>query len=99
MGVSAVPVLDENGAPIGIVSKTDMVRAEDFGRQEEPGRLKAGDLMTPVAFTVPEFATVQEAADIMARAGVHRVFVVDEKGRATGVFSSMDIVRLVAGIG
>lgn len=103
-GIGAAPVVDARGEPVGVVSKTDVLRAvyEDpssanpAGAAEPPpardSDLRASDLMTPGALTVLENASVAEAASIMAREHVHRLFVAAQAGTLTGVVSAMDIV-------
>jgi CBS domain-containing protein len=54
--------------------------------------------MTPVAFTLPESATVGEAARRMLADNVHAVPVTSEAGRVVGWLSSMDIVAWVGGV-
>ncbi|HEX2876070.1 MAG TPA: CBS domain-containing protein, partial [Polyangiaceae bacterium] len=54
--------------------------------------VRASDLMTPVPLTVPETASVAEAAAIMAREHVHRLFVTGQGGTLTGVVAAMDVV-------
>jgi CBS domain-containing protein len=49
---------------------------------------------TPL-FTMPSDAAVTEAAELMRRARVHRVLVVDED-RLVGIVTALDIVRAVA---
>lgn len=49
---------------------------------------------TPL-LTIPPDATVPQAADLMRRAGVHRVLIVDG-GRLAGILSALDIARAVA---
>lgn len=49
---------------------------------------------TPL-LTIPPDATVPEAADLMRRAGVHRVLIIDGD-RLAGILSALDIARAVA---
>ena len=117
-GIGAAPVVDSRAQPVGVVSKTDVLRAvyddpscagpgASVERDEEldaepdmPGQdsgLRASDLMTPSPLTVPESASVAEAASLMAREHVHRLFVTGDAGTLTGVVSAMDIVSWLGG--
>lgn len=108
-GIGAAPVVNGGGEPLGVVSKTDVLRAvyedpscagqgvedeleEEPGLSEADSDVRARDLMTPSPLTVPESASVAEAASIMAREHVHRLFVVGHAGTLAGVVSAMDIV-------
>jgi CBS domain-containing protein len=55
----------------------------------------ARDVMTPVPFTAPEGATLNELAAIMTRQEMHRV-VITRKDRIVGIVTSMDILRAIA---
>ncbi len=115
-GIGAAPVVKQGGEPLGVVSKTDVLRAlyEDPScagaavaaelEQEAPlpaedSEVRAGDLMTPAPLTVPESASVAEAASLMAREHVHRLFVVGPEGTLAGVISAMDVVSWLGGEG
>lgn len=115
-GIGAAPVVNPRGEPVGVVSKTDVLRAlyEDLSfagpqvadeleaERDLPARdsgVRASDLMTPAPLTVPESASVAEAASIMAREHVHRLFVVGQAGTLTGVVSAMDLVSWLGGDG
>lgn len=104
--ISGVPVVDERGAPIGIVSKTDLVRqrVEDgdtlavdthLGRGFHASELTEGtvaDVMNPIPITVSEDAPVSQVAAVMAYEGVHRMPIVGADGTVVGILSSLDIV-------
>jgi CBS domain-containing protein len=113
-GIGAAPVVNARGEPVGVVSKTDVLRAvyEDPSSagpsaatelEEEPdlpaqdSDMRASDLMTPRPLTLPESASVQEAASLMAREHVHRLFIAGQAGTLTGVVSAMDLVLWLAG--
>jgi CBS domain-containing protein len=85
-GISGVPVVDAQGFPFGIVSKTDLVRQDVAGRT-------ASEVMTPVAFTLDERRPVSDAVKLLLTEGVHRLPVVDQDGRVTGILSAMDVLR------
>lgn len=108
-GIGAAPVVNPRHELMGVVSKTDVLRAlyedpaaaapdvaaesaakPDLSVREPGGR--ASDLMTPISLTVAQSASVAEAASLMAREHVHRLFVVGPEGTLTGVVSAMDIV-------
>jgi CBS domain-containing protein len=92
--ISAVPVVDETGEPLGLVSKTDLVRG-GIGAGTV-SKLRARDLMTLAPRLLPESAALWEAAAIMAANGIHRVLVIDEDHVVVGVVSSLDVVRACA---
>lgn len=108
-GISAVPVVDESGAPMGVVSEADLLRKQ-VERGEESGegaapfgwpheRLKAraenaaGLMTTPVATARPDWTVVQAARE-MDRHHIKRLVVVDESDRVIGIVSRADLLRV-----
>jgi CBS domain-containing protein len=53
--------------------------------------------MTPDPVTVRPGTPVKEVARLMLDAHIHRVIVVDARGRPVGVVSSTDLIAAVAG--
>ena len=90
-GITGVPVVDEAGRAIGVISKTDLVQA----RHDRLGET-AADIMMPIAFTLPENASLSHAAALMAYEGIHRLPVVAADGSVVGIVSAMDVVRWLA---
>ncbi len=92
--IGCVPIVDERGRPIGMVTKFDAVEqqlAELCAGGKRPAT--AGELMMPLALALDEHATVGDAAAMMAIEDVHHVVIVDDSGALIGVVSTMDIVR------
>lgn len=88
-GVGAIPVVDQAGQPIGIVSSTDLLRDVDPGSPVEV-------VMTDGVYTVPKYDDVSIAARVMRNHKIHRVVVTHEK-KVVGVLSSFDLLKLVEG--
>jgi CBS domain-containing protein len=89
-GYSGAPVVDGEGRPVGVVSKTDLLRQ---GVTTE-GRVR--DIMTPMSFTLHEDQPVSKASALMAYEGIHRLPVVDAAGKVVGLLSSLDILHWLA---
>jgi CBS domain-containing protein len=105
--VSALPVVDNRGRVLGVVSEADLLRKQEqparpvarllLTRRRRRERAKAeatvaAELMTRPAVTVDQLATVTEAARRMHRAGVKRLPVVDVVGRLVGIVSRVDLL-------
>jgi CBS domain-containing protein len=86
-GITGVPVVDEDGRAMGVVSRSDLV-----GRRDGT----AADLMTTPVLALSERASLFQAAALMAYEGVHRVVVVDDQRRVVGVLSALDVAAWVA---
>lgn len=85
-GVTAVPILDETHRPVGIVSLRDLDRA--------------GETIPSISsvLTVKDTDDVAEAARRLAETDFHHLVVVDAKGIAVGMVSSVDFLRALLGL-
>lgn len=106
--ISAVPVVDSAGRPIGVVSEADVLAKQEFhgGRDDIPhdraGRDRwyralghtAGEVMTTPVRTVQAYDRLSVAARLLAAAKVRRLFVTDRLGRLVGVVSRRDLLRV-----
>lgn len=107
--VSAVPVLDESGVVLGVVSMRDVVsryadrddtpdvddeiESVDWGRSGDSPC--AGDLMTTEIVRVTPCTSLAAMARAMVENVTHRVLVVENE-RLLGLVSTMDILRAIA---
>ncbi|WP_055491312.1 CBS domain-containing protein [Streptomyces sp. TP-A0356] len=88
--ITAVPVVDDGGRPVGVVSEADLLRKQTSG---DVGST-AGDVMTsPAVVAEPEWNAVRAARTMEGRK-VKRLPVVDVEGRLIGVISRGDLVKL-----
>ena len=111
-GISAAPVVDDHGKPIGFVSKTDVVRKikeNDAAKRPESdiqvqpwwdverlSQLKVGEIMTPTLYTFSPTTTVADAAAAMAFEGMHHLPVVADSGELVGMLSALDVLDWIA---
>ena len=85
--ISAVPVVDSDGHPVGIVSSTDLV--QDL----KPGA-PISQIMTEKVYTVPQYDDTSVAARVMRNHNIHRVVVTHEQS-VVGMLSAFDLLELV----
>lgn len=96
--ISGMPVVDREGVLVGVISQTDIVRARAVAHlwHRWPG-LRVRHLMHAPALTADRSMNMEEAAQIMERAHVHRLIVVgDDQLTPIGVISTTDLVRALA---
>jgi len=94
-GISAAPVIDEAGRPVGVLSRADIVvhdRESGF-HFERPDSTRVRDMMTPVVFSIAPDAPAKRVVEDMVRLTVHRLFVVGIDGVLTGVISAFDVLK------
>ncbi|WP_233611692.1 CBS domain-containing protein [Amycolatopsis sp. WAC 01376] len=101
--ISAIPIVDEAGVPVGVVSESDLLarfrhpRASFISGRHSRAELRkangllAKDLMTAPVLTVGGGESVDTAAALLARKQVRRLFVVED-GKLTGVVSRRDLL-------
>ena len=95
-GVSALGVVDDEGTLKGVISRTDILHAAVYTHGETfrvPNR-PVEELMKSPALQVDPEARVSEAAKLMLKNHVHRVFVTRD-GKPHGVLSTRDLMRAV----
>ena len=104
--ISGAPVVDPQGKPIGIVSKTDLLEAwheHDKARQrgEVPASVtstgtQVGDIMVPYLLAAQDSSPISLAAALMAYEGVHRLLVLNDQQDMVGIVSTLDVLRWLA---
>lgn len=108
--ISAIPIVDRAGLPVGVVSESDLLlkerRAElESGtnlvhmRRRRSDRAKAeglvaSDLMSMPPITVTADTTLAQAARTMQERNVRRLIVVDARGRIAGILSRSDLLQV-----
>lgn len=96
--ITGLPVVDRDGVLVGVISHTDIVRARAVAHlwHRWPG-LRVRHLMHAPALTADRDMNMEEAAQLMERAHVHRLVVVgDDQLTPIGVISTTDVVRALA---
>ena len=108
--VSAIPIVDQGGIPVGIVSEADLLLKERqaeiasssslfHARRRRVDLAKAegiiaSDLMSSPAITIASDATLTQAARQMQQRNVRRLVVTDERGRIAGIVSRSDLLQV-----
>src|SRR5262249_10292950 len=99
--VSDLLVVDKREAPVGVISRTDLLRV---GRIHARGRARlalltlperpVGEVMTRGVVSVAPATCVSEVAAAMIRRRIHRVFV-GAGGAITGVFATRELLHAI----
>ena len=85
--LGAIPVVNTDGEPVGIVTSTDLV-------SEPNGSSPISTIMTEKVYTIPQYEDVSIAARVMRNHKIHRVVVTHEK-KVVGILSAFDLLKLV----
>ena len=108
--ISAVPILDHNGIPVGVVSESDLLlkqRRRELASEPDllhPRRrhrerakaegLVASDVMTSPPITIRSKSPLFEAARLTQERNVRRLIVVDDRGKISGIVSRSDLLQV-----
>ena len=91
----ALPVLDEQGRPIGILTDRDVCMAV-ARKNRFPAAISVHEIMTPQPLTCSPDTGLTEVVDLMAEHHVRRLPVVDAEGRLVGIVSLSDVAAVAA---
>ncbi len=99
--ISAVPIVDDGGALLGILTTTDLLHVARIEmsspralvRVWPPSRL-ARDVMRSPVITIDERGELREAAEKLVRSRIHRL-VVTREDKPVGVLSTRDMMRAI----
>jgi CBS domain-containing protein len=87
-----LPVIDETGAPIGVITDRDIV-CRTVALARNPLELFVRDAMTNDVVTVTPECTATEASEIMENMKIRRIVVVDDNCAVVGVVAQADLAR------
>jgi CBS domain-containing protein len=87
-----VPIVDERGALLGLVTDRDLV-IRAFTGGKTPDAVRVGDVMTDDIEAVTPEQTIHDIIELMGRRQVRRIPVVDRDDRLLGLISMGDIAN------
>ena len=89
---NGVPVVDDNGAVIGMVTALDILRAIQGGKKLST--MLARDIMTPNPSVVKKDTSIEEVIRVLVEKEIVLVPVVeDDNNKLIGVVARLDILR------
>jgi CBS domain-containing protein len=89
--VRHVPVVDDKGVVVGMVSDRDILRS--LGRADR-SLTPVSTVMSLMPVTVGPETTARDALEIMLARKINAVPVVDERGRLVGIVTATDFLEL-----
>ena len=87
--ISGLPVIEENGKLVGIISEADRLKLFKEGTDLKKARVC--DYMTSEVITVDEDTSLEEIADRLTTAGIRRVPVLHDSD-VVGIISRRDML-------
>jgi predicted transcriptional regulator len=102
-GVSAMPVIDDQGMMVGIVSEADLIRR--MAAEPDAGKVVAdakarqvSEIMTRDVVTAGEETSLKELANLMLSRNIKRVPILRD-GSIVGIVSRIDLLQAVVSVG
>jgi CBS domain-containing protein len=105
--ISGMPVVDEDGTVLGVVSEADILEKErarangnmvsrllELGDSVKHDARDAADAMTAPPITIRPQRSISEAASLMLERRINRLPVVDDHNRLVGIVTRADLVRV-----
>lgn len=89
-GISALPVINQSGEPVGLVRRSALLLAAAGNRGR---RCRAADIMDGVPPLVHPGTALYAAATLLNSGGWDHLLVVDDSGRLAGILSKGDLLR------
>jgi CBS domain-containing protein len=90
----SVPVVDDSGKAIGMITDRDICMAA-FMRDQSPSKLTVSSVLTNKLVVVHESDSVEAAEQQMQQHQVRRLPVTDQGGKPVGMLSLNDLARSV----
>jgi CBS domain-containing protein len=87
-----VPIVDERGSLVGIITDRDMV-IRAFTGGKTPDQLRASDVMTDDVECVHPDESIHSVIELMGKRQIRRIPVVDRDDRVIGIISMGDIAN------
>ncbi|MFN0108067.1 MAG: HPP family protein [Blastocatellia bacterium] len=91
--IRGVPVVNDAGELVGMISKTDILRKANNLGAWSPNVV--GQIMAKPVVTVAPTESLQQVCELMLNRRIHRVVVAEGK-QLLGIITTMDILTVVA---
>ena len=101
---SGIPVVDEKGRLVGLVTMLDLLMSRAPGLHRILGRIRVSQapevsrIMNRNVIVAKPYTTVGEAAHYMLALEIGRLPIVDDEGVLVGIVDREDIVRYLVGV-
>ncbi len=100
---TGLPVVNEAGRPIGIITRFDILKRgwarlgkEDMYRPKDTVKLKVEKLMSTPLYSIRRDATLRQAIEVMLKHDIGRISVV-ENDMLVGIVDRYDLIKAVIG--
>lgn len=89
--VGFLPVCSVDGKPLGVITDRD-IALRVVGKDRQPTQTQVEDVMTTPIHTVTSDCSLEQAGEVMTKASVSRLIVLDEAGFLVGLIGTGDLI-------
>ncbi|MEM0243230.1 MAG: CBS domain-containing protein [Candidatus Aenigmatarchaeota archaeon] len=97
--ISGLPILDDEGKVVGIISRTDIIKLSEHYTKEELEKLKVEDFLKKrrkkIIVAKPN-TPIKKIIKIMMKENISRIPIIDENRKIVGIVSKSDIIRIIS---
>jgi CBS domain-containing protein len=87
-----IPVIDEAGSPIGVITDRDIV-CRTLALGQDPLEMTVQAAMTPECVTVSQDDSLEHCCRVLEKNQIRRAVVVDGNKRVVGMIAQADLAR------
>jgi CBS domain-containing protein len=87
-----IPVLDDLGSPVGVITDRDIV-CRSVAVARDPLDMTVRDAMTPTCVTVAPDASLEHCCYLLESNQIRRAIVIDDNRRVIGIVAQADLAR------
>ena len=102
MRIRALPVVDDNAALVGIITRTDVLSADPSAFMKHHQDMSRKILSTPISYimtskpiTIDPETPVSKAAELMMTYKIHSLPVLNDENRLVGIITDSDLFRMI----
>ena len=95
--IKALPVVDQAGHVVGIITQTDVLRLAQ-GEAQNLARQRVGDVMTRQVRVASADSHALDLLPLFSSAGHHHLPIIDAEKRLVGILTQTDLVRALSGV-
>ena len=93
-GVGCI-LVKKNNKVVGIITERDIVRRV-VAQNKDPTKTSVDEIMSKPVIVVRDEATLEDAAEIMAKNGIRRLPVINQKNALVGIITASDLAKALA---
>lgn len=94
--ISGLPIIDNSGKIVGIISQTDIVKLSEKYNEKELEKLKVNEIIKRKRrlIVARENTSIKRLIKLMIKHDISRIPIVDKEYKVIGIVSKLDILKI-----